>query len=292
MFGLIFADLIAVPADNTPSSNFPRGVFGVRALFPHNPSSSHFTIIRDKDFLQASSIHPHHFFLLRLEISCEELCAAASDEFSSNNFTAPAPQPIAISVLFFPCATQSPAVGSLPCTDSESEEVASSQVVLGINSEMMSRANLTLEDIIGMQHSAKTSSSSVNISKHIVKSEMGGSSSSAGSSDDSSSSSSSSSSKTFDNSHSLLPMDPRRSRAGFTSHRCTQLQHAHSSGPGSAAPHRTLAPNTALNQDIRPCPLAIPLGRLRDFCVRLAVFASLRTCVGRAADSFITAILR
>jgi hypothetical protein len=122
------------------------------------------------------------------------------------------PQPIAISVHFFPCATQSPAVSPLPCIDFE-PEVASAQVVLGVSSEMMSLANLTLEHIIGVQHSANMSSKSDNISGTIS-----GSSSIAGES------------SSFD---SPLPAAPSRPRVGFTSHHCTQLQHAHSSGPCS-----------------------------------------------------------
>ena len=165
-------------------------------------------MVGEQDLRQWTSVHPHHFFSMRVEISCKELCADSGDQPTPINLTAQVPQPIAISVHFFPCATQSPAVSPLPCIDFE-PEVASAQVVLGVSSEMMSLANLTLEHIIGVQHSANMSSKSDNISGTV------------------------SGSSSFD---SPRPAAPSRPRVGFTSHHCTQLQHAHSSGPCSL-PH-------------------------------------------------------
>lgn len=185
--------------------------------FPQNPSGAHFAMVEEQDLRQWTSVNPHHFFSMRVEISCKQLCAASGDQSTSINFTAQVPQPIAISVHFFPCATQTPAISALPCIDFE-PEVASALVVLGISSDMMSLANLTLEHIIGVQYSANTSSNNDNISG-----DAGGSSSIADESNVGISSS-------FD---SPLPAAPSRSRVEFTSHHCTQLQHAHSSGPSS-----------------------------------------------------------
>jgi hypothetical protein len=225
IFGLILADLIAIPPDNTPSVGFPRGFFDLQVQFPQSPSHVHTETVSADSVRYWSLLHPHHFFSIHHRISCRQLCGSADGRDSANNFTAQEPQPIVISILFYPCSTQSPAAISLPCHDIEPEAVASAQLVLGISSDMMSLANLTLEHIIGKQNLTKTSSSSAS-NDLLVESTVNGDNNAAGGS---------SSSSTFGSPQPASSL-PRSPRLAFTSHRCTQLQHVHSSGSSPLLP--------------------------------------------------------
>jgi hypothetical protein len=214
IYGLIVADLIAIHADNEPTPNFPLGFFDVRVHFPHSPSHDHVAAVGVNNVFQRSSIYPHNFVSIRHEMSCDQLCATADDHSSANNVTA---QPIVLSLIFSPCPSQSIADSSFPCLDvnAEAEDVISAQIVLGISSEMMSLANLTLEHIVGRWKTSSSSTQSVQSTADESRTVTDGSDGSNGNSD---------------------VFEPTPSRSSFTTHHCTQLHHAHSSGPGPPLP--------------------------------------------------------
>jgi hypothetical protein len=325
---LIFVDLVPAPAHGTPPDDFPPHIdLKVRVFPPQYPSRYHVAAVAAEDISSVTSVlHAHNFFGFYVRFSCAQLCLASRDsDLLFHDHTSPLSRAIAFSVHFTP---ESGAV------------VVSPPLVVGISSDLMSLANLTLNHIVGARdladsgrclcavgdaaaaggggcndegHSCGATDESTAISLqwgeslprcHAVQDKNRDpiSISSNSSSISSSSSSSSRNNGNINNSNEdnsdPLPASPPQLTppppippAAFTSHHCTQLQHALTSGkpPPPSPPHAP--PPFILHQATRSCPLAIHLGPWSTFYRRSGACANLRICAGRAVDSFITAIL-
>jgi hypothetical protein len=202
--GIVFADLISLSDDSsTPTAAadaLSRGRLVVRANFPQYPSAYHVVPIDERSCVRLNRLQPHTFFAFQASFSCEQLCFAAHDSLAINEDLLQMSRAISVSLAFSPCADLPPFPGaSLSGCQDYGSAVESPHLVVGISSDLMSLANLTLEHVVGLQGPVSA---------------------------DSNNASASSSNSNGDGS-TPPPLTPA---VAFTHHHCTQLQHALTSG--------------------------------------------------------------